>query len=86
MCEPATLAAISLATTAVGTGVSAAGAAAQGKAAQQQAEYEATIAQQNADQAGLLAVDAENRGVEQELDFREQAAARDSRAERPQRR
>lgn len=55
MCEPATLAATTLALTTIGTGVSALGQIQQGR-------YQAAVARNNARLAGMQAEDAERRG------------------------
>lgn len=62
MCEPATLTALTLALTAASTGVGVAGAIQGGKQAQASANYQAQLADINAQNADKAARDAQERG------------------------
>lgn len=62
MCEPTTLAALSLAATAAGTGMSAIGSMQQSQAQAQAARYQAAVAENAQTLANWQAKDAEKRG------------------------
>lgn len=66
MCEPSTLAAVSLATTVAGGALTAYGQIQQGKSAQAEANYKAAVQRNNAIRANYLAEDAISRGKEEE--------------------
>lgn len=75
MCSVTALAVGSLVMAGTSTAVGVAGAIQQSKGLQAQADYQADVARENAKVAESLAQDAEHRGKETELDFRERIAA-----------